>query len=179
MLKGLSAILLTGLLATNAAAQTLTFDALSTGQLGEGIVNSEAGFEFENISGGAWGIDAQGNPDKALWVGWQVAIAVGDEFSIRRADGEPFFFVSVDHRASGSESDAVDLIGLNGGVEVGSVTGLSRSELTWQTLEPGFGGPIDELRIVGASVGSAALVLDNFVFRPGTDEVFRDRFEAP
>jgi hypothetical protein len=175
-----STLLATAFLASTADAQTLQFEGFPTGALSEGVVNTEAEFELENLSGSAWGIDSGGNPNQAFWVGWQAPIVIGDQFSIRRADGEPFVFVSVDHRSGGGtgQSDGVDLVGLVDGSEVASIDGFSITGTVWGTQQPGF-GLIDELRIVGVSVGDAALVFDNFVFGSGGDALFEDRFEAP
>jgi hypothetical protein len=63
-------------------------------------------------------------------------------------------------------SDAVDFIGLVGGVQTEALLGVASNTPIFASLNPLFGSPIDELLIVGSSQAQTTLVLDNFVFTP-------------
>ena len=79
--------------------------------------------------------------------------------------GGLFSFTALDFASLvGSQSDGVSLIGLVNGVQTNMFANLNSSQSSFQTLNPLFLTPIDELRIVGASQHIEPLILDNFVF---------------
>lgn len=129
----------------------------------------EDNFQFSVVSGNRWAIvNTVGNPPAALVVGSGGAIGIGDTISVMQIGGGLFTFTALDFASagSGSQSDGVDLIGFVNGVQTHIFPNLTSSSTTFQTLDPLFLTPIDELRIVGASQAQAALLLDNFVFNP-------------
>jgi hypothetical protein len=127
---------------------------------------TEDNFQFTVVSGVAWAIrNTHGNPPSGLAAGDANAIGIGDTISVMQVGGGLFTFATVDFAAfRNGLSDGVDLIGLVNGVQTHIFPNLVGGTTTFQTLDPLFLTPIDELRIVGASQGNHALILDNFVF---------------
>jgi len=125
---------------------------------------TEDGFQFTVISGAVWGIQSNvGNPPSGLAAGNSGPIAIGDTISVTRIGGGLFTFTAVDYASfSGSLSDGVNLVGFVGNVQTEIFSNLN-SQAGFQTLNPLFANPIDELRIIGASQGNTDLNLDNFV----------------
>ena len=127
---------------------------------------AEDNFQFTVISGVQWAIQQnRGNPPSALVAGAVGPIGIGDTISIMQVGGGLFSFTALDFAAFSSfQSDGVSLIGFVNGVQTQIYSNLNSSSNSFTTLNPLFLTPIDELRIVGASQGDVALVLDNFVF---------------
>jgi len=126
---------------------------------------TEDGFRFTAVSGSQWELTpVAGNPSSALAVGASDAIGIGDVISVARVGGGLFTFTAVDYASFfGSFTDGVNLIGLVNNVQTVIFNNLTSAQVGFLTLNPNFGAPIDELRIVGASQGNTSLILDNFV----------------
>lgn len=152
-------------LGSAAGAATIDFDAAPDALIAPSTSVTEDGFAFSVVSGGAWGIDGSGVTGNALWIGNVSPIAIGDLLVISRVGGGLFSFDGLSYRSAAGTSDGINLIGLIGGSNVFSVA-LSASSANWLSLV-GQSGLVDEIRLVGASIGSAALVTDNYVLTPG------------
>src|SRR4030095_14703417 len=112
---------------------------------------TEDNFQFTVVSGTEWGIVTNaGNPPSALAVGNTGPIGIGDTISVMQVGGGLFSFASLDFsafNAAFAPSDVVNLIGLVNGVQTHIFANLTSSTTTFQTLNPLFLTPIDELRI--------------------------------
>jgi hypothetical protein len=151
-----------------ARAVTIDFGSTDIGNFLPTDTYTEDNFQFTVVSGGQWGIvDFNGNPPSGLVVGISGPVGSGDTISVMQIGGGLFTFTALDFASrTGAQTDGVDLIGLVSGVQTQIFPNLTSNTTTFLTLNPLFLTPIDELRIVGASQGSTALILDNFVFNP-------------
>ena len=142
---------------------TVDFDFLPT------ETYTEDNFQFTVVSGNQWAIrNTTGNPPSGLIAGDTNAIGIGDTISVMQLGGGLFSFTAFDFASfsDGEQSEGVNLIGFVDGIQTHIFPNVTSSTTTFQTLDPLFLTPIDELRIVGASQGDQALILDNFVFDP-------------
>lgn len=148
-------------------ARAVTIDFGNTPNTFPLTTYTEDNFQFTVLSGNQWAIaNFVGNPPSALVAGFSGPIGTGDTISVMQLGGGLFTFASLDFAsiADGSQTDGVSLIGFVNGVQTQIYSNLNTSNDSFQTLNPLFLAPIDELRIVGASQAQASLILDNFVF---------------
>ena len=111
------------------------------------------------------GIDGAGVTGNALWIGNEGPIAINDLLVISRVGGGSFTFGGLSYRAATNfPSDGINLVGRNGGSDVFSLS-LSANSETWLSLA-GQSALVDEIRLVGASIGIAALLSDDYVLTP-------------
>jgi hypothetical protein len=154
-----------------ARAVTIDFDTATNIPFTPTETYTEDSFQFTVVSGSAWAINptpTAGNPASGLVVGYGAAIGIGDTISVVQVGGGVFTFTALDFASAGNlqQSDGVNLIGYVNGVQTSIFPNLNSTQSSFQTLNPLFLTPIDELRIVGASQGARGLLLDNFVFNP-------------
>lgn len=153
-------------LGSAAGAATIDFDAAPDAVIAPSTSVTEDGFAFSVVTGTAWGIEGDGVTGYALWIGYVSPIAIGDLLVISRVGGGSFTFDGLSFRSGGSgASDGINLVGRNSGSNVFSVS-LSANSMNWLSLA-GQSGLVDEIRLVGASIGSGALITDNYVLTPG------------
>ena len=154
--------------ASFARAVTIDFGTTDDNPFSPTETYTEDNFRFTVVSGSEWAITNQGgNPASALGAGAQNAVGIGDTISVMQLGGGLFSFTALDFASFRPQpSDGVNLIGLVNGVQTQMFSNLSSSTTSFQTLNPLFLAPIDELRIVGSSQATETLLLDNFVFNP-------------
>jgi hypothetical protein len=151
-------------LGSAAGAATIDFDAAPSGLIAPSTSVTEDGFRFSVVTGGAWGIDGAGVTGNALWIGNVGPIAINDLLVISQVGGGLFTFDGLSYRSGGGASDGINFVGRNGGSGVFSLS-LAAASDTWLSL-PGRSGPVDEIWLVGASIGDAALITDDYVLTP-------------
>ena len=154
-------------LGSAAGAATIDFDAAPLGVIAPSTSVTEDGFAFSVVTGGAWGIDGGGVTGNALWIGNEGPTSINDRLVISRVGGGSYTFDGLSYRSGGNlTSDGINLVGRNGGSDVFSLS-LSANSDIWLSLA-GQSAPVDEIWLVGASIGSAALVTDDYVLTPQT-----------
>ena len=185
------------LIATPAQATTVTIDfgVHVDNQFNAGATYTEDGYTFKVEAGSEFAITdtystnnegdlSVGNPPSGLLIGSGAGIQDTDWLSIKADDNSRFTFDAVDFAAAvelttgqdgqghgNPESDIVMFQGLVAGNVVATYSSLASTVATFDTLDPLFLSSIDELRIIGVSLGSMPLVLDNFVFTTAPSEV--------
>jgi hypothetical protein len=147
-----------------AQATTITFGT-EFKFLGAGFSYSEAGYLFSGISGSHFAIEEFGNPIASLIVGLNEPITPSDILSIARIDGGTFTLDRFDYASTILNiSDGVTFEYYLDTVLVGTLTNLFATSNTWIVgYAPGITGPVDEIRLVGASAGDTAMLIDNMV----------------
>ncbi len=147
-----------------APAATITFGT-EFKFLGAGFSYSEGGYTFTGISGSHFAIEEFGNPIASLIVGLNEPITPADILSIARNDGGTFTLDSFDYASTDLNiSDGVTFEYYLDNVLVGTLTDLFATSDTWIVgYAPGIASPVDEIRLVGASAGDTAMLIDNMV----------------
>ncbi|MFB9068229.1 hypothetical protein [Pseudofulvimonas gallinarii] len=156
-------------LATAAPVQAQTiigFEGMPTGQLMVDQTETEQGYAFTNVWGDQFDIIDENISNQLLAIGQYGAVAQGDVLVVRREDGRPFWFDRFDLRSASSyHSDSIDMVGYIADTLIFALAEVNTNTSAWLTRPSGFGAPISELHLVGATAGQMALYLDNFVFR--------------
>jgi hypothetical protein len=124
---------------------------------------TEAGFTFQVLSGGFWGITEPGNPEEALSSGTVDANPLGATLEIFRNGGGFFSFFQFDFRNRiGTTPDTINIFGEVNSATIYSILNFGGSSTTtFQTQLTGF-GDVDRIRIEIASIGDTDLLMDNF-----------------
>ena len=157
--------LLLGADAVQAAVITFGNPPVNT-DIDPGEVYSEAGFNFEVISGNNWSIEANfgaGISGASLSTG-PVVVArpdIGDTIKITHEDGLLFDFTSFESaRRGGDPSDRVDFLGFVGATQTESILDFSEGATTFFSTDVSW-DLVDEIRIVVDQAGNSGLNLDN------------------
>ena len=150
-----------------AMADFITFENKSIDALLSAGLQTEGAFTYEALIGSEWEVQTvYGNPASSL-----ATVFTGDEpnagdtLVITRSGAGKFTFDSVDFATIlSSNSDDVLLTGFLGGspTDTLAITASTSSPTAFQTEASGFTSLIDLLEVELTSVGSNALLLDNF-----------------
>ena len=152
------------------AADVITFDNLSIDHLVNAGPQVEGAFQYQATIGLGWEVqNLFGNPASALATFFNgEGSNVGDTVEITKVGGGTFTFNSVDYATFGTtNSDQVTITGYLNGVAEGSlaITSSTPSPNDFVTAASGFGGLIDDLKVVVSFTGNSnAMDLDNFTF---------------